>query len=221
MVRALIALTVIALLTVAAYFLFSYLISAIFDIRGTIDTKREVVEQERREQAEGSVLEDLRRILTQRGELPVERTEQTPLTPVTERNQVVAPSGIIARNDAPPLSANAPQQSEPLTENAVAQIKSLQKGTILELTIAETGIVPSTLEVRRGELVTLIATSGDAFTHVLAFADPALQAVAIGLSGFETRAIAFNAPAQAGEYEFLCNVPGHAGRGERGVLVLR
>jgi uncharacterized cupredoxin-like copper-binding protein len=52
------------------------------------------------------------------------------------------------------------------------------------------------------------------------FNDPSLSAVAVGVSPRETRAITFNAPSTPGEYPFVCDVPGHAGRGEVGKMIV-
>ena len=82
------------------------------------------------------------------------------------------------------------------------------------------GFKPSTFEVKAGQLVTMSLTSVDKMTHVLLFDDPSLAAVAIGVGPDETRAITFNAP-KAGEYAFHCDVPGHAARGEKGVMIVK
>ncbi len=216
MVRIFISLLIITTLTVAGYFLFSYLITAVFDIEQTIETKKELVEQEKQNQAETSILEELKGIFTRRGEIPAEEGTQTLGVSLTKDDEVIAPSGVVAQNDAEPLSPSAPQQTAPLTRGDIEL-----PGETIELTITEQGIAPKEIQARRGELITLIVSSGDQFAHVFKFVDPSLRGVAVGLGAFETRAISFNAPATKGEYAFFCDVPGHEARGERGVMTVR
>lgn len=221
MTRGLIAFFIIIAMTIGGYFLFAYIIGAVFNLEQTLETKKEVVEQEKQQQAEQSVLEDLRRILTERREIPAEAAKQTPIATLTEDNRVIAPSGTIADNATDPGSTNAPLQSSPLGEEGVQQIKDDSLGAVIEMTMELGAITPSGISVRKGDLVTFIVSSKDQYTHVFAFEDPDLQGVAVGLGAGETRSITFNAPTKSGEYVFSCNVPGHRGQGEWGILEVK
>lgn len=128
-------------------------------------------------------------------------------------NIVVTPTGKPVKNDARPGSPEAPQQTAPIS------VEALPSGSV-NLTGSAEGFKPSTFEVKAGQLVTLSLTSVDKMTHVLLFDDSVLAAVAIGVGPDETRAITFNAP-KAGEYAFHCDVPGHAARGEKGIMIVK
>ena len=91
----------------------------------------------------------------------------------------------------------------------------------IELGITAQGFSPSSFEIKKGEKITLSVTSRDQWTHVFKFKDPSLAEVAIGLAPGETRVITFYAPSEKGEYEFFCDVPGHEGRGEKGVMIVK
>jgi len=128
---------------------------------------------------------------------------------VSEEGEVLTPAGESVDNTALPGSPDAPKQSRSLTEEEIPE-------TAIQLTVSASGFVPNEFEVNVGDVVTLSVTSADR-THVFKFDDASLQAVAIGVAGDETRAITFKAPT-AGDYTFYCDVPGHRGRGETGVM---
>ena len=128
---------------------------------------------------------------------------------VSEEGEVLTPAGEPVDNTALPGSPDAPKQSRSLAEEEVPE-KAIQ------LTVSASGFVPNEFDVKSGDVVTLSVTSADR-THVFKFDDASLQGVAIGVAGNETRAITFKAPA-AGDYTFYCDVPGHRGRGETGVM---
>ncbi|MCF7906973.1 cupredoxin domain-containing protein [Patescibacteria group bacterium] len=130
-------------------------------------------------------------------------------SPVSEEGEVLTSGGEVADNTALPGSPDAPRQSRALTEEEVPE-------TAVKLSISASGFTPSEFTVNASDVVTLSLTSTDR-THVFKFDDASLQAVAIGVAGNETRAITFKAPA-AGDYTFYCDVPGHRGRGETGVM---
>ena len=130
-------------------------------------------------------------------------------SPVSDEGEVLTSEGAPVDNTALPGSPEAPKQSRALDE------KEIPSGAV-QLTVTAAGFVPNEFTVKAGQAVTLSLTSGDK-THVFKFDDAGLQAVAIGVAGNETRAITFNAPT-AGDYSFYCDVPGHRGRGETGVM---
>jgi plastocyanin len=133
-------------------------------------------------------------------------------SPVASSGQVIAPTGQPAKNDVQPGSPQAPQQSNPVP------IKDLPPSTI-KLTVTASGFSPSSFTVKAGAAVTVSVASGDDQTHVFMMDDPALSALAVGVGPGENRAITFNAP-KPGTYNFHCDVPGHAGRGETGKIIV-
>ncbi|MFA6407074.1 MAG: cupredoxin domain-containing protein [Candidatus Paceibacterota bacterium] len=137
----------------------------------------------------------------------------TGTSPINEEGKVVTAEGKEVKNDVTPGAVEAPKSSNPV---AVENIP--ESAVKLELTSA--GFTPASFEVKAGSAVTLSVTSGDTQTHIFMFNSPLLSAVALGLGPQETRMITFNAPAK-GEYEFRCDVPGHAGRGETGKMIVK
>lgn len=133
---------------------------------------------------------------------------------INDEGRVVNNEGIEVRNDVEPASPEAPQQSDPIEDAAAVP------ATAIKLTVSAEGFSPSSFEVDAGDPVSLSVTSTDDFTHVFAFKDKSLSAVAVGLAPGETRVISFNAPDTEGEYTFYCNVPGHEGRGEVGTMIV-
>lgn len=147
---------------------------------------------------------------------PEEAIKAEPLIDGTSKvvdNIVITPMGKPVKNDVRPGSPEAPQQTAPVS------VESLPSGSI-KLTGSAEGFKPEKFEVKAGQLVTLSLTSVDQKTHVLLFNDPKLSSIGLGVGPDETRAITFNAP-EAGEYAFRCDVPGHAARGEKGVMIVK
>ena len=147
-----------------------------------------------------------------------EKTEQgTVVAPgtsaISDEGTVVTREGAPVRQDVTPGSPDAPQQSNPITK---AEIPS----SAVKLEVSAAGFSPAQFTVDAGSAVTLSLTSTDDQTHVFLFDDPSLSAVAIGVGPGETRAISFNAPTKRGEYKFHDDVPGHAARGEVGVMIV-
>lgn len=134
-------------------------------------------------------------------------------SPVTEEGTVLNTQGEEAKNDVQPGSPEAPQQSNPIAADEVPT-------SATKVTVSAQGFSPAEFSVKAGAAVTLSVTSADTQTHIFLFDDPSLSAVAVGIGPGETRAITFNAPTTKGEYAFHCDVPGHAGRGEAGKMVV-
>lgn len=150
----------------------------------------------------------------QNGEEPQGTPVATGTSVINEEGRVVNDEGVEVQNDAEPASPEAPQQSDPIEDETAVP------ATAIRLTVSAQGYSPSSFEVDAGDPVTLSVTSTDEFTHVFAFKDASLSAVAVGLAPGETRAISFNAPDEEGEYTFFCNVPGHEARGEIGTMIV-
>ncbi|OGG39237.1 hypothetical protein A3I34_00045 [Candidatus Jorgensenbacteria bacterium RIFCSPLOWO2_02_FULL_45_12] len=139
--------------------------------------------------------------------------EDTGASAVSEQGEVLNRIGEVAQNDVEPGSPEAPQQSNPISESQIPE-------KAVKLSVSASGFVPAEFTVKAGELLTISITSSDQWTHVFAFHDPSMSAVAVGVGPGETRAITFNAP-KAGEYQFYCNVPGHEARGEVGKMIVK
>lgn len=133
--------------------------------------------------------------------------------PISKEGKVITPEGNEVKNDAVPMSPEAPRQTPPVAK------EELPASTI-KLDVNAAGWSPAEFTVKAGAPTTLAISSVDDFTHVFMFNDPSLSAVAVGVSPRETRAITFNAPSTPGEYPFVCDVPGHAGRGEVGKMIV-
>lgn len=134
------------------------------------------------------------------------------LSAVSEEGEVVTQEGNPVQLDVTPGTPEAPQQSNPI---AVQDLPSAS----VKISVSADGFAPSTFRVRSGVAVTVAIMGADSQTHVFAFKDTSLSAVAVGVGPGETRAITFNAPAR-GEYRFYCNVPGHEARGEVGTMIV-
>jgi len=134
-------------------------------------------------------------------------------SPVSGEGEVITPEGAPVKPEALPGSPEAPKQSRSLKEEETPE------GAV-KLKVSASGYTPNEFTVKAGQVVTLCVTSEDR-THVFKFEDPALQGVAIGLAGGETRCITWKAPARTGNYPFYCDVPGHRDRGEIGVMKVK
>lgn len=132
----------------------------------------------------------------------------------TSTGQVVTESGQAAQNNAVPGTPEAPKESSAISESQLPN-------SAIKLTVSASGWTPKQFTVKAGAAVTLSVTSGDTFTHILAFDNAALSAVAVGVGPGETRLITFNAPSTRGDYSFRCDVPGHTGRGEVGKMTVQ
>mgnify|MGYP001031331599 CR=1 FL=1 len=75
---------------------------------------------------------------------------------------------------------------------------------------------PNNFTVKSGEVVSLVLTGTDG-THSLVFEDKSLEKIKIYVGKEESRGISFVAP-KPGIYNFYCNIPGHKGAGETGVM---
>jgi len=128
---------------------------------------------------------------------------------LSEKGEVLTPSGKVAENSAIPGSENAPVQSRALLP------EEIPKDAIKIEVSAKEGFSPSSFRVLAGKAVTLVLVSTDGNTHNLSFDDPVLNAVVIGVSpGSLIRGVAFNAPLRKGEYAFHNDVPGRSGVGK-------
>lgn len=133
---------------------------------------------------------------------------------ISPEGQVVDETGNPVRLDVLPGSPNAPRQSNPISPEILP-------ADAVKLTVSASGFSPKSFTVAPGQVVTLALTANDNQTHIFKFRDDNLSAVAIGVGPGETRAIVFNAPMQTGDYSFYCDVPGHASRGETGVMTVK
>lgn len=107
-----------------------------------------------------------------------------------------------------------PMQSWPLEKSEIPK-EAIKIGVTAE------GFSLSSFEVKKGEEVVLSVTSRDEWIHIFKFKDSSLAEIAMGLAPGETRAITFYAPSEPGEYPFLCDMPVHEKRGEKGVMIVK
>jgi len=107
-----------------------------------------------------------------------------------------------------------PEESAPMEEDEIPE-------EAFKITMTAEGISPSGFEVDKGVKVVLSITSGDSWTHVFKFEDESLKDAIVGVAPNETRVITFYTPDEAGEYEFHCDLPGHAARGEIGEMIVK
>ncbi|MBI5220378.1 MAG: hypothetical protein HY978_00890 [Candidatus Liptonbacteria bacterium] len=127
--------------------------------------------------------------------------------------EVVKMDGTPVNNTIEPGMSDAPLVSNPVTKD------KYPKGAIV-ISITAEGMTPNTFTVHRNEAVTIVTESADQYTHVLRFKDSSLNAIAVGVGAGEARAITFNAPSEIKSegYPYFCDVPGHASRGETGIM---
>lgn len=134
---------------------------------------------------------------------------------VTKDNKVVTPEGTPVKLNVMPSSSDAPKESAPISASQVPT-----GANTVKLSVSAAGFVPNTFTVKEGALVNFVLTSTDTFTHVFLPDDKALTATALGVAGGETRVKSWNAP-KKGTYTFRCDIPGHAGRGEVGTMIVQ
>ncbi len=132
---------------------------------------------------------------------------------VSTEGKVITNEGVEVKTDVSPMSAEAPRQT-------VALDKASLPASAIKLDISAAGFSPAEFTVKAGAPITITLSSTDEWSHSLIFGDARLEAASIGVSTGETRAISFNAPSEAGEYNFYCGVPGHANRGEVGKMIV-
>lgn len=134
---------------------------------------------------------------------------------ITKDETAVNLEGKELKSNAAPTSLEAPQQTAPIKDTASLPSQ------VAKISVSLGVFEPKEFTVKRGAAVSIAITSKDQFSHIFKFEDPSLSAVAVGLSPNETRGMTFNAPDKAGEYKFFCDVPGHAGRGEVGKMIVK
>ena len=123
---------------------------------------------------------------------------------------------------APPEStATAPPTTEQPSGPA-GTTEGSAEGAIVVVATDEGGrfrFEPDRIEVRAGQQVTLRVVNRGPSPHDLTIESLNVETGQFGVG--EERTLTFTAPAQPGEYEFICNVPGHVQLGMKGTLVVR
>jgi len=132
---------------------------------------------------------------------------------ITPDNKVVTEKGVIAKNDVIPASAEAPK-------SAVIAKEDLPKSAI-NIDVKDSKFSPAAFSVKPGQPVSFAVTSADGQVHVVIFGQAELGAIAMGIGPGQTKAITFNAPMTAGDFEFRCDVPGHRAAGEVGKMIVK
>lgn len=133
---------------------------------------------------------------------------------ITKDNKVVTAEGVVTDSAAIPMSDNAPKQTGFLVREELPS-------SIVQLEVGNGKFSPNQFTTKPGAPTTFSLTSVDEYVHIINFDDQAVSAVSILVGPGQTKAITFNAPTEAGEYTFRCNVPGHAEEGETGKMIVR
>lgn len=133
---------------------------------------------------------------------------------ITPDNKVITETGKVTENVALPMSENAPKQT------GFLEREELSKG-VVQVEVGKNKFTPSQFSTKAGAPTTFSLTGVDDFSHVIAFDDPSLTAIAILVGPGQTKAITFNAPTTPGNYTFYCASPDHATRGEKGVMIVK
>ena len=133
---------------------------------------------------------------------------------ISKEGKVITDSGKEVRTDVSPMAEEAPRQSLPIEKNQVAPNSIL-------IDASSYGFSPSEFSVEAGKAITIALTSADQWSHNIKFEDPSLVSAGVAVSAGTTRAVTFNAPTTPGEYRFVCDIPGHAARGEVGKMIVK
>lgn len=133
---------------------------------------------------------------------------------ITTDNVVVTETGKVTDNVALPMSENAPKQTGFLNKEELAP-------SVLKLSVGNNKFTPSEFTTKAGAPTTFAITGVDDFSHVIAFDDPILSAIAVLVGPAQTKAITFNAPTTPGTYTFRCASPNHAEAGEIGKMTVK
>jgi len=134
--------------------------------------------------------------------------------PITTDNKVVTEKGQVTENNAQPMTETAPKQTGFLNKESIPE-------GVAGISVGNNKFVPDSFTTNVGAPTTFTLTGVDSYSHVIAFDDPSLSAIAILVGPGQTKAITFNAPATAGEYTFRCASPGHSEAGEIGKMIVK
>lgn len=133
---------------------------------------------------------------------------------ITPDNKVITETGKVTENVVLPMSPTAPKQTGFLDK------AELPKG-VVNVSVGNNKFSPAEFSTKAGAPTTFSLTGVDDFSHVIAFDDASLTAIAILVGPGQTKAITFNAPTTPGTYTFSCASPDHAARGEKGKMIVK
>lgn len=133
---------------------------------------------------------------------------------ITPDNKVVTETGKVTETSVLPMAPTAPKQTGFLDKT------ELPKG-VVNVSVGNNKFSPAEFSTKAGAPTTFSLTGVDDFSHVIAFDDASLSAIAILVGPGQTKAITFNAPTAAGTYTFSCASPDHASRGEVGKMIVK
>lgn len=134
--------------------------------------------------------------------------------PITADNKVVTETGQITENSGVTMGENAPKQTGFLNKEELPD-------DLVKLNVGTDKFTPNSFTTVAGAPTTFSLTGVDEYSHVIAFDDPSLSAIAILVGPGQTKAITFNAPETPGTYTFRCASPGHADKGEVGEMIVQ
>lgn len=121
----------------------------------------------------------------------------------------------VAPLPTPTIAPTTVQASPTPISSPSATQESTQKITI---TGNEFAFTPSTITVKKGQVVELTFKNDGKFPHNLTISDLSLATKTIQPGQEDT--ITFT-PSKTGSFSFICTVPGHADRGMRGALIVQ
>lgn len=133
---------------------------------------------------------------------------------ITSDNIVVTELGTAAQSDGQVMGENAPRQTGFLNRDELSE-------EVVKLNIGNRTISPNSFTTTVGAPTTFSVTGVDSYSHVIAFDNPVLSAVAILVGPNQTKAITFQAPNEPGTYDFKCVSPNHSDKGEVGQMIVQ
>lgn len=136
------------------------------------------------------------------------------VSPVTKQGEVLAESGLSAKNDSAVMSPEAPHQGNTLSK------EDLPDDSLI-IDVSNGSFNPNSFMTTAGAATLFTITSKDDSVHTIVFDNPALSSIAVSVGPSQTRSILFNAPSDPGSYFFRCITPGHDDLGEVGEMVVK
>jgi plastocyanin len=93
-------------------------------------------------------------------------------------------------------------------------------GEPLTIMLVDTDFEPSTIVVSTGAEVMLTLVNDGSVKHNFSIPDLPEQSVSLDVAAGKTESVTFTAPAEPGQYEIVCDEPGHEAAGMVGTLVV-
>jgi plastocyanin len=120
-----------------------------------------------------------------------------------------------------PSVSNNEGGETPVAPNPGSSEQSEAPKSAIEVAITDQGITPASFAVKAGQEIALSVSSADQDSHFFKFESEKLATVLVRIGPGDTRVLNFSAPAEKGEYEYYCDMPGHIERGEKGTMIVK